>query len=1667
MVARSKSSTEYNLDLATVHYFKNWFQSKFFAILLIGFVSFSIFFSFDINFYLEEKESEIHYIQSLDSKKIFIPNISSLSKIHSISEEIIEEKANVLDIEHMQNVKLKLLDKNANLITDSLENRIASSEDDQISIIITTKTNEFVDDLMLFKKMGGVVQNIWDKPDDIIFGFSGIIRASKIKEFSGQVKSSITLIEENLPTIRNSDVATHLAMIRTHVWDELNYTGDPNMAIAVLDTGIDDSHTAFSPGYEDQNWNKKIVGWYDATVDESTTPEDYIGHGSHVAGIVAANEYNNSYDTGRIVSTWSYSYDAGGSASGAFVYIIWVNKTGMIDISYLWQGVQTAEGTDLNLYAPNGTLMASNTTGYSNMSVSCMISSPKDFGYWEVALGVSWGASGGMLDVAGVNKYPYPEPTDNYSRFAGVAPDVKLVGVKIFDNAGSGTSTDVIEAFNWVRNNKATYHIAVASGSFSFSGTVVSVDSAAAALVNSGVVVVLSAGNDGQGKNSIFSPGQVDGVITVAASDDYDWITTYSSEGPGATSNTTKPDITAPGGERTQGAILQVDSNDADSDNNTWGDKISNDFTNIQGTSMSCPFVSGSLALLIQAMGGYDFWESGYGSATNPFKVKQLILMTANEIYLDNRGGKDDVEGYGRLNIYAAIEAIENTYEIGTVTSGTLSAELGERKVWVQNVTLTAGMNYTFVIAVPDSADFDLFLYKPDPDQFGEPILAVKSTNFEVGADEYISYTPSESGTFYLVIKTSFTNQASGTFNLTSTSGSNFPVVSFISPRENEELSGQYTVQIDAIDSDLAAVYCKIADDSWIEATFTGTYYEYIYNTTAFPDGNYSFIAKAVDSQGHKTYSGIYNIYTDNFNQAILLVDDDRGQSYEKYYKRALERLSLYDGIGYDYYNVETTGSPSANKLKEYQLVIWHTSTDSTTTLTTTDQNNLQSYLDNGGYLWISGQDIGYDISVASFYGNYLHAIYQLDSVTYKRYVSGVSGELFEGTRYYVGGGAGSGHHEYPSDIDANTGASVILHYYGDSSYGAAIKYSGTHKVLYFAFNWEAMDDEVDRIDSLNRSLNWFSLDKPPTSVSITSPSNGTITNENPTFSWTGTDDHAIEKYAVFRDGIFQKTTTETSITLNNQPEGWHSYRIVAFDENNQSKADILYLFVDTTPPTVNIISPSNTTYLTPSIPIHVINLSTVHTAWYRYRNGSWSANYSLIYDPTDTRWEVEDLTWSDDNYLVQVFYNDSVGNEAFSQEWFAVDTIPPAVTIYSPSNTTYTTNEVAVYATNTTAVHTAWYRYLNDSWSANYSMSYDLSDQRWEAEILTWSDGIYLIQIFFNDSGGNEAFDEEWFCIDTTAPSIIIESPSNISYKQNSVIVKYIVSDGTVRVYFDGLVNSTLFPTGLTLTGLIEGGHNITIEAIDHVGNRRINTVIFTVDTLAPTVTITSPENRTYNQIDIILNYIVSDGTVTIYLNGIINTTAIPSGSAVSNFPELPDIPDGSYNITIVALDEAGNVGKYTVFLTLDTQAPTIEILSPTNSTYDQTNIQLIYTVSDGKVTIYFDGLANGTTIPSGFIFANLSEGEHNITIVALDSVGNIRKTTVILTVSTAVPTTIPTTTIPPTSDTIPIITPTTTIQTETSKKRASGFLLIELLISVTLIGISVRISFPSKRLR
>ena len=76
----------------------------------------------------------------------------------------------------------------------------------------------------------------------------------------------------------------------------INLTGE-GQTICIIDTGIDYNHTDFGNCYGNNNPDSecKILGGIDYCADDTTCtstdnyPDDAHGHGTHVAGIAAAN----------------------------------------------------------------------------------------------------------------------------------------------------------------------------------------------------------------------------------------------------------------------------------------------------------------------------------------------------------------------------------------------------------------------------------------------------------------------------------------------------------------------------------------------------------------------------------------------------------------------------------------------------------------------------------------------------------------------------------------------------------------------------------------------------------------------------------------------------------------------------------------------------------------------------------------------------------------------------------------------------------------------------------------------------------------------------------------------------------------------------------------------------------------------------------------------------------------------------------------------------------------------------------------------------------------------------------------------------------------------------------------------------------------------------------
>jgi subtilisin family serine protease len=156
----------------------------------------------------------------------------------------------------------------------------------------------------------------------------------------------------------------------------------------------------------------------------------------------------------------------------------------------------------------------------------------------------------------------------------GVAKSVWLRGVRVLNCSGSGSTSGIIAALNWIRTNGSRPAVANMSLGGGFSS---SLNTAATNLSNAGVFVAVAAGNESQNACN-RSPASASGVFTTAASDRNDrraWFSNYGS----------CVEAYAPG--------VSVRS--------TW---LNGGINTISGTSMASPHVAGVGALYKQGSPG-------------------------------------------------------------------------------------------------------------------------------------------------------------------------------------------------------------------------------------------------------------------------------------------------------------------------------------------------------------------------------------------------------------------------------------------------------------------------------------------------------------------------------------------------------------------------------------------------------------------------------------------------------------------------------------------------------------------------------------------------------------------------------------------------------------------------------------------------------------------------------------------------------------------------------------------------------------------------------------------------------------------------------------------------------------------------------------------------------
>ncbi len=455
------------------------------------------------------------------------------------------------------------------------------------------------------------------------------------------------------------------------------------------------------------------------------------------------------------------------------------------------------------------------------------------------------------------------------------------------------------------------------------------------------------------------------------------------------------------------------------------------------GTSMAAPHVTGTVALMLQA---------------NPtLTVEQTKLLLQQTAVDRGDPGMDNTYGWGRINAFAAVSAALTG--IGTL-EGHVYSSAGGLPVQGAKVRLTDTGQQVYTNAA------GYYMLKA--------VAGIHSVQVSRFGFDAVTVTVNIAADVTTTQDFTLTQLPSGT------------IAGYVTDDETG-VGIAASISVKYLGDPVLTISTNPADGYYSVTLPTGTY-DLVFNP--------SFPYPMTTRNGIAVAEGATTTLDVALGRAqILIVDDDAGKEYQTYFETAVA------GSGRSYLTV--SAPPNAATMALFESVIWLTGNDYTTTLTATDMTEIAAFLDGGGRLFMTGQDIGYDIGTTTFYTNYLHASYVQDDVGLGGVLGVAASAVGNGFTFEIKGGSGANNQAYPSEINPVAPASPAFVYdpavpaaaatandvvkngvsadaiTGSGTAGLTFE-NGTYKLVYFAFGFEAVADATTRTMLMDRVLDWL-----------------------------------------------------------------------------------------------------------------------------------------------------------------------------------------------------------------------------------------------------------------------------------------------------------------------------------------------------------------------------------------------------------------------------------------------------------------------------------------------------------------------------------------------------------------------------------------------------------------
>jgi len=449
------------------------------------------------------------------------------------------------------------------------------------------------------------------------------------------------------------------------------------------------------------------------------------------------------------------------------------------------------------------------------------------------------------------------------------------------------------------------------------------------------------------------------------------------------------------------------------------------------------------------------------------------------------------------------------------------------------------------------------------------------------------------------------------------------------------------------------------------------------------------------------------------------------------------------------------------------------------------------------------------------------------------------------------------------------------------------------YKLVYFAFGFEAINNQYDRDLLMGRIIEW--LDITPSDIAILSPLNNswhgnnsiwlnTTTNENATCAYSliscsctsygggggcGCGSSPPQNMNMTGDILHSQLITDLSDTINNESHSeWYRLSIDCTDNAGNSNDTSTEFYIDTTLPSIISQMPGDGQHILGtnseefSINYTEENLKEIELFW----NGTWPyACENIIECPSITIEGCDsgieqicsvnlDLSNYSEGDKIEYYFglSDSVNSIYLEPYTLEIDRRPPEIIIESPLNQSYNTGRLHYNITVNEPLANAFVS-IDDG--KNYTLENDTPTHYYETQlILDYPDsGIeqHSATFWVNDTAGNQNSSTVHFTVDMITLEITAHSPQNITYSSLSVPLNVSIEEtGNCSYSLNNGTNTTLFSdniTGETMIYAGKGSNLLTVYCTSEAGSKSGNErIAFAVANVSHKSRVNITENET-----------------------------------------------------------------------------------------------------------------------------------------------------------------------------------------------------------------------------